>query len=98
MYGKSDLQDNIVSEAAALLEKAKRLSREEKVVLKYFLDGLSVGTIRAVEELKRKGIEDPERVINKLIELGFLEKGLESYSLSYPLRALISRRRIRIDI
>jgi len=89
------VHDDIIAEAATLLDKAKNLSRDEKVVLRYFLEGVSVGTLRAIEELKRKGIDDPEPVIQSLIEKGFLEKGIESYSLSYPLRALVSRRRIR---
>ncbi|AAY80879.1 PolB1-binding protein PBP2 family protein [Sulfolobus acidocaldarius] len=53
------------------LEKAK----------KYFQNVVSVGEILAVRELKALGISDPEKVINKLIELGFIEKGEGCYNL-----------------
>ncbi|MEB3816822.1 MAG: hypothetical protein LRS46_02615 [Desulfurococcales archaeon] len=79
-------------EASKLLDRARNLNDKEKTVLKYFIDNVSVGTIRALRDLRRKGIDNPELIIDKLINLGLLEKGEYSYSLSKPLRMLRARR------
>ena len=79
-------------EASRLLDKARSLDHESLTVFKYFIDNVSVGTLRAERELAKKGVRDPMRVIEKLVELGLLERGDYSYSLSYPLRVLRSRR------
>jgi predicted transcriptional regulator len=79
-------------EASALLERAKKLTREELIVFKYFIDNISIGTLRTELDLKRKGISDPRKVVDKLIQLGLVEKGEYSYSLSQPLRKLRARK------
>lgn len=79
-------------EASMLLDKARRLRGDEIVALRYFIENVSVGTLRAEMDLSRKGVSEPKRVIEKLVELGLLEKGEYSYSLSLPLRMLRARR------
>ncbi|MDP8002926.1 MAG: hypothetical protein RAK17_01915, partial [Caldisphaera sp.] len=64
----------------------------EKIVLKYFLENVSVGDLRAIADLSKKGIENPENVIESLIEKGFLERGNDCFNLSYYLRIFVSRR------
>ena len=83
--------DEWLLEAYRLLEKARGLSGEEKRVLNYFLENLSVGIIRAVEELKRY-VRDPLEVIERLAEQGFLEKKTDCINLAAPLRAYVVRR------
>ncbi len=48
---------------------------------KYFERVVSVGEILAYKELKAQGIKNPELVIYKLIEEGFIEKGEGCYNL-----------------
>ncbi|GAB6147775.1 PolB1-binding protein PBP2 family protein [Stetteria hydrogenophila] len=79
-------------EASRLLEKARRLSRDEKAVFNYFMDNVSVGTIRAVKELKYKGVSDPMKIIMKLVDEGLLEKGYDCFNLPKPLRVYRTRR------
>lgn len=79
-------------EASRLIEKARRLSREEKIVFNYFMENVSVGELRAVKELSRKGIEDPAKVLMKLVNEGLIEKGYDCYNLAAPLRVYRSRR------
>jgi hypothetical protein len=69
------------------------LSREEKIVLNYFIKNLSVGEILAVKELRLlHRLEDPIRVIDILIRKGLLEKGAGCISLSRRVRDIISKR------
>jgi len=79
-------------EASRLLDKVRRLSGQERIVFKYFLDEVSVGILRAEAELSKKGVKDPESIIRRLEELGLLERGRDSVSLARPLRAFITRR------
>lgn len=79
-------------EATKLLDRARKMSREEKIVFNYFVDNVSVGELRAVKELSRKGVEDPLKVIMKLVEEGLLEKGYDCYNLVEPLRVYRARR------
>ncbi len=80
-----------------LLEKARMLPEPHRTVLNYFIENISVGTLRSVKELKAMGVENPERVIEALVEHGLLEEGLDCYNLARPLRELLfSRGKIRI--
>ena len=81
-----------LAEAYRMLERARSLGPAEKAVLNYFIDNLSVGVVRAVKELKLKGVDDPEEVISRLVELGFLEDKGDCYNLAAPLRELVHRR------
>lgn len=49
--------------------------------IKYFKNVISVGEIIAIRELKALGIKNPESVLNKLIEMGIIEKGEGCYNL-----------------
>ena len=79
-------------EASRLLDKARKLEGLERVVFNYFMDAVSVGEIRAVKELMRKGVERPVEVIERLVEMGLLERGYDCYNLAAPLRAYRARR------
>ena len=79
-------------EAYRLVDKAKSLSDEERLVLNYFVENISVGSLRAVKELKAKGVGSPEEVIARLVEMGFLEDRGDCYNLAMPLRELVRRR------
>lgn len=69
------------------------LSREERVVLDYFIKNLSVGEILAVKELRLlHRLEDPTRVIDSLIRKGLLEKGAGCINLSRRVRDIIGKR------
>ena len=48
---------------------------------KYFERNISVGEILAYKELKAQGIKNPELVLYKLVEEGFIEKGEGCYNL-----------------
>ena len=84
-------------EGLELLEKARSLPEPHKIVLNYFIENISVGTLRSVKELKAMGVENPEKVIEELVEQGLLEEGLDCYNLARPLRELVfARGKIRI--
>jgi len=85
------LEDYLV-EASKLLEKARSLSPEERRVLAYFAENISVGELRAVKELRYIGISNPLQVIRKLVGMGLLEEGEECFNLAKPLRLYISKR------
>jgi hypothetical protein len=55
--------------------------KEIEVAKKYFMNVVSVGEIIAVRELKALGVSEPEKVIQKLIEMGVIEKGEGCYNL-----------------
>ena len=79
-------------EASRLLDKARKLEGPERVVFNYFMDAVSVGEIRAVKELMRKGVERPVEGIERLVEMCLLERGYDCYNLAAPLRAYRARR------
>ncbi|MCE4600588.1 MAG: hypothetical protein F7C38_03375 [Desulfurococcales archaeon] len=84
--------DDTMARAMELLEKSRRLPRDLKIVFEYFYKNLSVGDLRAVKELTRMGVRDPQDKIDKLVEEGLIEKGLDCYNLAKPLREYIYRR------
>jgi len=63
-------------ESSKILEKARNLSEEEKKVFRYFLENISVGDLRAIMELNRKGIKNPSSIIETLVSNGLLESCL----------------------
>jgi DNA-binding MarR family transcriptional regulator len=67
-------------------EKRKRfsdLTDNEFKVLNYFMNNISVGEILAVRELESLfGLKDPKRIIESLIEKGYIERGNGCYNLS----------------
>ncbi|PMP60126.1 MAG: hypothetical protein C0171_03700 [Caldisphaera sp.] len=77
-------------ESSKILEKARNLSDEEKKVFRYFLENISVGDLRAVMDLNRKGIKNSIQIIESLVSNGLLERGNYCYSLPYNLRVYIS--------
>lgn len=89
--------EDIYSKGLELLEKAKSLPEPHRMALNYFIENLSVGSLRSVKELKVLGVDEPEKVLEELVERGFLEEGLDCYNLARPLRELVFRRgRIRV--
>ncbi|HEU97667.1 MAG TPA: hypothetical protein ENO36_02280 [Fervidicoccus fontis] len=59
------------------------LSDEEYKVLTYFMSNVSVGEILAVRELESiMGLKEPRRIIESLIEKGYIERGSGCYNLS----------------
>ena len=80
-------------EVARLMELIRSLPPEERRAAEYFVKHISVGDIRAVMDLKKAGIKDPETVLERLVELGVLEKGLDCYNLAKPLRVYLVRKR-----
>ncbi|GBF09073.1 hypothetical protein apy_07980 [Aeropyrum pernix] len=75
-----------------LFSLVESLGRVEKKVLKYFFENISVGEIKAVEELRHQGVEEPEEVIARLVDLGLLEEGVGCYNLAEPLREYVRKR------
>ncbi len=72
----------------------KDLGEEEKRVLSYFLNNISVGEIVATRELKvLEKIGNPEEVIDKLVEMGLLERGTGCINLAKEIREEVYRRR-----
>lgn len=70
-----------------ILEIIQRLNEEEKKVLRYFLQNISVGIIIAVRELKALyKVQDPKSIIRNLIDKGLLEQGYGCYNLAKRLR------------
>ncbi len=78
-----------IKEASKLLSFIESLPSESKKVVDYFMRNISVGDLRAVLDLKKLGIKDPEAEIDKLISLGIIEKGVDCYNLAYPLRQYV---------
>ncbi|MCE4624800.1 MAG: hypothetical protein F7C35_02915 [Desulfurococcales archaeon] len=82
-----------IEETARLLELIKKLDPQHRKVADYFMKYVSVGDLRAVLDLKKLGVSDPKSVIEDLIELGILERGVDCYNISKPLREYIFRKR-----
>ena len=80
-------------EALRLLEEVRRLGPRERKVFEYFRKYVSVGDIRAVMDLEKLGVKDAQEAIDRLIELGVLERGIDCYNLSKPLREYFRARR-----
>lgn len=81
-----------MAEASKILSRAERLEGDYRIVFEYFLDNISVGDLRAVEDLKRKGVKDPLRVMIRLVIDGLLEKRGDVFNLPEPVRCLIYER------
>lgn len=65
------------------MEQPTKLTKEEEIVLRYFLKNKSVGEIIAVRELQvLEGIKDPLVIINSLIEKGYLIKSRGCYNIN----------------
>ena len=75
--------------ASKLLSKSKSLSKQKKIILNYFMKNISVGDLRSIMDLEKKGVKNAEELIEEMIKEGFLEKGTDCYNLSYPLRMYI---------
>ena len=72
--------------------RGSTLSDEEWRALEYFVKNLSVGEIIAVIDLRRiVKVNEPERVLRRLVERGILERGEGCYNLSARLRRIITR-------
>lgn len=84
--------DEALAEASELLDKARRLPKELRIVFDYFYKNVSVGDLRAVKELEKKGVRDPQGKIESLIEMGLLERGHDCYNLARPIREYLFRR------
>lgn len=81
-----------IVEASKLLDIAKNLGSEEKIVLNYFMDNISVGKHRALKELKAMSVQNPVIIIKKLSSLNLVEEKEECYNLAKPLREYILKR------
>ncbi|MCY0858987.1 MAG: hypothetical protein OWQ54_01005 [Sulfolobaceae archaeon] len=55
--------------------------KEIEIAIKYFKTNISVGELIALRELRALGIKNPEKIINKLIEMGIIEHGEGCYNL-----------------
>ncbi|MCE4608870.1 MAG: hypothetical protein F7C36_00610 [Desulfurococcales archaeon] len=87
------MTEEAVLKAAKLLEQIEKLPPDSRKVAEYFMKHISVGDLRAVLDLKKLGVKDPESRIEELISLGILEKGVDCFNLSTPLRNYIFSRR-----
>jgi len=75
----------------------RTLSKEEVVVLNYFIRNRSVGELLALRELRGLyGIREPMKIINKLVDKGLLERGIGCYNISRNLIKMIKERKIVI--
>ncbi len=88
----SDVEKEVID----LLKKIEKLNDTEKEVMRYFISNVSVGDIRATLDLKAKGIDDPEKIIAKLVKEGLLEKGDGCFNLTEKLRPKSVRKMIQI--
>ncbi len=79
-------------EASRLLDRARRLKGEPREAFLYMLDSISVGDLRAAQELRRRGLKDPNGALEQLVEEGLLERERDCYNLAAPLRLLVARR------
>ena len=77
----------------------RSLTREEKAVLIYFLENISVGEILVVREIRaRYGIEDVDKVLASLVSKGLLERGEGCYNLASNLRELVIDRDAKLKL
>lgn len=82
------------NDAVNLDNLLKSLGEEERRVLNYFLNNISVGEIVATRELKvLEKIGNPEEVIDKLVEKGLLERGTGCVNLAKEIREDVYRKR-----
>jgi len=63
-----------------------KLTLEEKKVVQYFLTYKSVGDLIIIRDLRLKGIQNPTKVLENLIQKGIIVKGEGCYSLSKEYR------------
>jgi hypothetical protein len=71
------------------------LSDEERKVLEYFVRYRSVGDLLAVRELKGLyKVREPTKIINRLIELGLLDRGIGCYNISKDVLKLYSESNV----
>ncbi len=77
-----------------LKEILNTLTKEESIVLNYFVRYRSVGELIALRELKALyGIQEPSKIISKLVYKGLVERGIGCYNISVNLlKALKSVR------
>ena len=87
---------NVEKEVIELLKKVEKLNEAEREVMRYFVSNVSVGDIRATLDLKAKGIDNPEKIIAKLVKEGLLEKGDGCFNLNEKLRPRSVRKMIQI--
>ncbi len=80
-------------EASRLLAVAQKLEGDYRKVFEYFVKYVSVGDLRAEAELSRLGVKDPINIIEELVDMGLLERGIDCYNLARPLRRYYARSR-----
>lgn len=78
--------------AYRLLEAARGLQGDLRTALIYFLEEVSVGDLRAAQDLMKRGVTDPAAVIERLVEMGLVERGRDCLNLAAPLRRMLSER------
>jgi len=77
----------------------KRLSDDEKKVLKYFITYRSVGELLAVRELRGLyKVRDPTKIIAKLIDLGIVSRGVGCYNISGKFLSYLRRKGGKLEI
>ncbi|RLG56359.1 MAG: hypothetical protein DRN95_06875 [Candidatus Hydrothermarchaeota archaeon] len=76
---------------AILLALAEQSTDIAKTIV-YFIKERSVGELIAIRELRAKGIKNPGIPIIKLIEIGFIERGLGCYNLAKSVREWVNSR------
>ncbi|MCS7108009.1 MAG: hypothetical protein NZ911_01230 [Sulfolobales archaeon] len=64
-------------------EVLNSLTKEESITLNYFIRYRSVGELIALKELRALyGIQEPSKIINKLLYKGLIERGIGCYNVS----------------
>ncbi|MCC6022420.1 MAG: hypothetical protein LM560_04815 [Desulfurococcaceae archaeon] len=67
-------------------EVIDNLSRDEAITLNYFIRYRSVGELVALKELKALyGVQEPAKVINRLVSKGLIKRGIGCYNISEEL-------------
>ena len=87
------MEEDWRQEASRLLVLAQKLRGDHKKVFEYFVKYVSVGDLRAEAELSRLGVKDPINVIEELVDMGLLERGIDCYNLASALRKYYARSR-----
>ncbi len=80
------------STAYRLLEAARELRGDLRAALLYFLEEVSVGDLRAAQDLMKRGVKDPATAVERLIGMGLVERGRDCLNLADPLRRMLAER------
>ncbi len=84
-------------ECSKLKEILNTLTKEELTVLNYFVRYRSVGELIALKELKALyGVQEPSKIISRLVYKGLMERGIGCYNVSAELLKALKERKVAL--